>query len=137
MRETDTAGPCRDCRSDSFRVGLRIGPSWFGWLGRAALTAAASASWGKKIRVSLGNYPTVTLQSARARANQFADEAKWGVHPRDVLKDAATAGSSTVPDLSKNFLKQYVYSEDLDSARTRLRLARTSIRESATGSQNS
>jgi hypothetical protein len=53
------------------------------------------------------------------------------------LKDAATAGSSTVPDLSKNFLKQYVYSEDLDSARTRLRLARTSIRESATGSQNS
>jgi 7-keto-8-aminopelargonate synthetase-like enzyme len=92
---------------------------------------------GKKIRVSLGNYPTVTLQSARARANQIADEAKRGVHPRDVLKDAATAGSSTVADLSKDFLKPYVYSKDLDSARTRLRLARTSIRESAIGSQNS
>jgi len=72
---------------------------------------------GKKIRMSLGNYPTVTLQAARARANHIADEAKRGVNPKDVLKDAATAGGSTVADLSKDFLKQYVYSKELDSAR--------------------
>jgi len=72
---------------------------------------------GKKLRVSLGNYPEVTLQAARARANHMADQAKRGVNPKELLKESATAGSLTVADLSKEFLKQYVYSKELDSAR--------------------
>ena len=72
---------------------------------------------GNKIRISLGNYPEVTLQAARARANHMADQAKRGVNPKDLLKETATAGSSTVADISKDFLRQYVYSKELDSAR--------------------
>jgi len=72
---------------------------------------------GKKLRISLGNYPQVSLQAARARANHMADQAKRGINPKERLKEAATAGSSTVADLSKDFLKQYVYSKELDSAR--------------------
>jgi integrase len=71
---------------------------------------------GKKLRVSLGNYPEVTLQAARARANHMADQAKHGVNPKDLLKETATAGSLTVADLSKDFLTQYVHSKELDSA---------------------
>jgi hypothetical protein len=47
----------------------------------------------------------------------MADQAKRGVNPKDLMKEAATAGSSTVADLSKDFLKNYVYSKELDSAR--------------------
>src|ERR1700688_1856986 len=71
---------------------------------------------GKKIRISLGNYPEVTLQAARARANNMADQAKHGVNPKDLFKESATAGSLTVADLSKDFLEQYVHSKELDSA---------------------
>jgi integrase len=72
---------------------------------------------GKKLRISLGNYPEVSLQAARARANHMADQAKRGVNPKELLKESATAGSLSVADLSKEFLKQYVYSKELDSAR--------------------
>jgi integrase len=72
---------------------------------------------GKKLRISLGNYPVVSLQAARARANHMADQAKHGVNPKELLKESATAGGLTVADLSKEFLKQYVYSKELDSAR--------------------
>jgi len=72
---------------------------------------------GKKLRISLGNYPEVSLQAARSRANHMADQAKHGVNPKDLLKESATAGSLSVADLSKEFLNQYVYSKELDSAR--------------------
>jgi integrase len=72
---------------------------------------------GRKLRVSLGNYPEVSLQAARSRANHIADQAKRGVNPKDLLKETATAGSLTVESLSKEFLNQYVYSKELDSAR--------------------
>lgn len=71
---------------------------------------------GRKIRVSLGNYPEVSLQAARARANHMADQAKRGINPKDLLKETATAGSLSVADISKDFLKQYVHSKELDSA---------------------
>jgi integrase len=71
---------------------------------------------GKKHRISVGNYPEVSLQAARARANHMADQAKHGVNPKDSFKENATAGSVTVADLSMEFLKQYVYSKELDSA---------------------
>ena len=85
--------------------------------GEGGVNATASDSSGRSIRISLGNYPEVTLQAARSRANHMADQAKRGVNPKDLLKETATAGSSTVADLSKDFLKQYVYSKELDSAR--------------------
>jgi len=85
--------------------------------GEGGVNAHGKRLLGKKLRISLGNYPDVTLQAARAQANHMADQAKQGINPKDVLKEAATAGSATVAALSKDFLKQYVYSKELDSAR--------------------
>jgi integrase len=57
------------------------------------------------------------LQAARAEANKLADQAKRGINPKEALKEAATAGSLSIADLSNDFLKQYVHSKELDSAR--------------------
>jgi hypothetical protein len=43
---------------------------------------------GKKLRISLGNYPEVSLQAARARANLMDDQAKRGVNPKSFSKRA-------------------------------------------------
>lgn len=72
---------------------------------------------GKKIRISLGNYPALTLQAARAKANQLIEQAKQGINPKEALGDAATAGSLTVRALSADFMKNHVYSRNLDSAK--------------------
>lgn len=71
---------------------------------------------GKKLRVSLGNYPVVTLQAARSRANHVLDQARRGVNAKQALKDGDTANSPTVAALAKDFLTQYVHSRELDSA---------------------
>ncbi len=71
---------------------------------------------GKKLRVSLGNYPVITLQAARARANHVLDQARRGINPKQALRDGDTAGSPTVAALAKDFLTQYVHSRELDSA---------------------
>lgn len=71
---------------------------------------------GRKIRLNLGNYPTVTIESARAQANYLIGEAKRGVNPKDALKAAATAGTLTVEDLSREFMQEHIYSRELDSA---------------------
>lgn len=84
--------------------------------GEGGVNAHGKRLLGKKIRISLGNYPEITLQAARAQANHLADQAKQGTNPKDVLREAATAGSATIAAFSKEFLKQYVYSKELDSA---------------------
>lgn len=72
---------------------------------------------GRKIRVSLGNYPQVSLQAARAQANHLIEEAKRGINPKLALAQGATAYSLTVRKLSEKYLKDYVYSRALDSAK--------------------
>jgi integrase len=72
---------------------------------------------GKKIRVGLGEYPAVSLHTARARASVLIEQARKGVNPKAALQASATAGGLTVRALSEHFLKNHVYSRNLDSAR--------------------
>jgi integrase len=72
---------------------------------------------GRKIRVSLGNYPQMSLQAARAQANHLLDQAKLGINPKVALAQSATAYTLTVRELSKKYLKDYVRSKDPDSAK--------------------
>lgn len=72
---------------------------------------------GRKIRVSLGNYPHVGLQAARAQANHLLDQAKLGINPKIAMAQSATAYSMTVRQLSEKYLKDYVYSKELDSTK--------------------
>lgn len=72
---------------------------------------------GKRVRVSLGNYPQVTLQAARAQANHILDEAKRGINPKRAMAQSATAYTLTVRQLSERYLRDYVHSKGLDSAK--------------------
>lgn len=71
---------------------------------------------GRKHRVSLGSYPTVSIQAARAKANNILEQAKQGINPKAVTQSAATAGGMTVEALSKEFMTEHVYSRNLDSS---------------------
>ncbi len=84
--------------------------------GEGGVNANGRRLLGKKLRVSLGHYPQVTIQAARAKANHMADQARRGINPKNVLKESATSGTASVAALSKDFLRQYVYSRELDSA---------------------
>lgn len=72
---------------------------------------------GKRVRVSLGNYPQLSLQLARAQANHVLDQAKNGINPKIAMAASATAYGLTVRQLSERYLKDYVHSKELDSAR--------------------
>lgn len=72
---------------------------------------------GKRLRVSLGNYPQVSLQAARAQANHLIEQAKLGINPKVALAQTATAYTLTVRQLSEKYLKDYVYSKALDSTK--------------------
>lgn len=71
---------------------------------------------GRKHRLTLGTYPAMSIEAARAKANELRDKANKGENPVAVLEGAATACGPTVRDLSKVFMKEYVDSRGLDSA---------------------
>jgi hypothetical protein len=60
--------------------------------GEGGVNSHGRALVGKKHRVSLGGYPTVSLEEARSKANHFLAQAKQGINPKDLLKAGATAG---------------------------------------------
>lgn len=70
---------------------------------------------GRKYRLTLGTYPQMSIEAARAKANELRDQAKTGESPVAALADGATAGGPTIRDLSETFLKEYVRSRELDS----------------------
>ena len=72
---------------------------------------------GRKHRVNLGRYPEVSISAVRAKAAHLLDLAKQGMHPRETLSPAPSAGGLTVEGLAEEFLKQHVHSRELDSAR--------------------
>ncbi len=63
--------------------------------------------------MSLGEYPSITLEAARGLANTFLDQAKKGVSPVKALEAAATAGGLTIQALSERFLSDYVCMKEL------------------------
>lgn len=85
--------------------------------GEGGVNAHGKPLLGRKIRVSLGNYPQVSLQAARAQANHLIEQAKRGINPKIALAQSATAYTMTVRQLSEKYLKDYVHSKGLDSAK--------------------
>lgn len=98
---------------------LRLGPGCATWslilrvVGEGGVTKRGHQKKGKRVRVSLGEYPSVTLEAARGLANTFLDQAKKGVSPVKALEAAATAGGLTVQGLAERFLTDYVRMKEL------------------------
>jgi len=102
------------------RLSARGGASWTLLLrvsGEGGMNQHGRHLQGKRIRVSLGEYPAVSLLTARARANVLIEQARLGVNPKAALQAGSTSGGLTVRALSAQFLKNHVYSRNLDSAK--------------------
>lgn len=72
---------------------------------------------GRKYRLTLGTYPEVSIERARARANEYRAQAREGNSPVATLERASTARGLTIDALSKKFLEEYVRSRKLRSER--------------------
>ena len=93
---------------------LRLGPHHATWslvvrvTGDGGVTRRGHSKKGKRVRVTLGEYPKTTLEAARSLANAYLDQAKKGVSPARALEDSATAGGLTVKALSERFFSDFV-----------------------------
>jgi integrase len=100
-------------------LALRIGPYHATWSlivrvsGEGGITHRGHPRKGKRIRVSLGQYPKTTLEAARSLASAYLDQAKKGVNPARALENSATAGGLTIAALSERFLNEYVQTKEL------------------------
>ena len=92
---------------------LRLGPYTMTWSLRLRVKGEGGVSRrgrqrnGKSHRVTLGEYPAVTLEAARSTANAYLDQAKRGMSPVAALERAATAGGLTVQELATVFMEDY------------------------------
>ena len=84
--------------------------------GEGGVKASGKGLLGRKYRVNLGRYPQVSLSEARAKAVVLLEQAKRGVNPQEALTPTPTAGGLTVDKLSQEFMKQHVYSRELNGA---------------------
>ena len=83
--------------------------------GEAGVSNRGRQKKGKTHRLTLGEYPAVTLEAARSTANTYWDQAKKGVSPARALEMAATAGGLTVQGLAQVFIDEYVKMRELRS----------------------
>jgi integrase len=83
--------------------------------GEGGVSRRGFAKKGRRYRFTLGNYPAMSLEEARARANEFRGQANAGESPVITLERAAAAGSLTVEALSERFLEDYARSKNLRS----------------------
>jgi hypothetical protein len=63
---------------------------------------------GSQYRLTLGNYPAVTIREARAKAAEFGSRAERGLHPVRALEREAVARRDTLGRLAESFLEDYV-----------------------------
>jgi integrase len=102
-------------------LALRLGPYLMTWslklrvTGEGGVTKRGRPKKGKTHRLTLGEYPTLTLEAARGTSNTYWDQAKRGISPVKALEQAATAGAITVEQLGKLFLDEYVKMRELRS----------------------
>jgi integrase len=98
---------------------LRLGPHHATWslvvrvTGEGGVSRRGHPKKGKRVRVTLGEYPRTTLEAARCLGNAYLDQAKKGVSPARALEASATAGGLTVKTLSERFLSDYVQMKEL------------------------
>jgi integrase len=100
---------------------LRVGRRVAAWslmvrvTGEGGVTKRGLKKKGERTRISLGEYPTVSLAAARASANTYLEQANRGVSPAKALEASATAGGLTVRALGEKFLTDYVLMKELRS----------------------
>ncbi len=83
--------------------------------GEGGMSRRGFAKKGRRYRFTLGNYPAMSLEAARARANEFRSRTNSGENPAIAL-EAAARGLS-VAGLSARFLEDYARSKNLRSTR--------------------
>ncbi len=98
---------------------LRLGPEGATWslvlrvVGEGGISKRGHNKKGRRHRLSLGEYPAMSIQAARALANTYLDQAKKGVSPVVALEATATAGGLTVKALCEKFITDYVLMKEL------------------------
>lgn len=102
----------------TLRIGQTRGATWslvFRVVGEGGISNRGHARKGIKYRVSLGTYPEVSLEAARAKANAYLDQSKNGISPTQALEQAATARGLTVKALAEKFIADYIRMKQLRS----------------------
>ena len=98
---------------------VRLGPGSATWslklrvVGEGGISKRGHKKKGKEQRVSLGEYPALSIERARALAYTYLDQAGRGVSPVAALERSATAGGLSVKALSEKFLVDYVRMKEL------------------------
>jgi integrase len=104
-------------------LSLRRGPHSMTWSlhlrvkGEGGVSKRGRQINGKLHRVTLGEYPALTLQAARGTANTYLDQARRGVNPVNALEAAATLGGLTIAQLAKAFIEEYAKVRELRALR--------------------
>jgi integrase len=102
---------------------LRLGPCMMTWSlrlrvkGEGGVSNRGRQKNGKLRRVTLGEYPGVTLDAARSTASTYLDQARRGISPVNALEAAATIGGLTVAQLGKLFINEYAKVRELRALR--------------------
>src|SRR6185312_13196244 len=93
---------------------LRVGPEAMTWSlvyrvkGEGGVSKRGFKKKGKRRRLTLGDYPALSLEEARSKAQAHLADASKGIDPAQALERVATAGGLTVEQLSRKFLTDYV-----------------------------
>src|SRR5437868_5762048 len=101
------------------RLGTREAATWSISLrvsGEGGVSVRGRAKKGPKRRYTLGSYPELSIEMARAKASEMRALARGGKDPASGLKGAGTADSISVSALSEDFVRDHVRSRELDSA---------------------
>ncbi len=93
------------------RVGPRGRPTWtlrYTVKGRGGVTERGKKLAGRKFyRITLGEYPALSLLKARAQAANMLADADNGINPIERLESVATVKRGTVAELSEMFLEHH------------------------------
>lgn len=106
------------CSGLTLRIGQTRGATWsllFRVVGEGGISNRGHARKGIKHRISLGSYPEVSLEAARAKANSYLDQAKNGISPTEAMEQVATARGLTVKALAEKFIADYIRMRQLRS----------------------
>jgi integrase len=94
------------------RVGPRGTPSWslrYAITGKGGVTARGKGLASRKFyRISLGDYPALSIRDARARAAAILAQAARGEDPIAQLEEQATVRKGSVAELAEEFLNTHV-----------------------------
>jgi integrase len=104
-------------------LSIRLGPGGATWTlkvrvaGEGGISKRGHQRKGRPHRLTLGEYPAVSIETARGLANTYIDQAKRGVSPATALESTATAGGITMTRLAEKFLADYVQMKELRAFR--------------------